>query len=67
MIELGLATAIARKNDMFCRVSASGYRLVFYTGTESEPGTWMECGSTVIDGANGNVRVSRNAVESICQ
>jgi hypothetical protein len=51
---------------MFCRVSADYNRLVFYTGNEAEPGTWLEAGSTLIDTSHGGAAfVSRHAVERI--
>jgi len=65
MIAAHLAETLARRANMFCRLSANGRRLVFYTGTESEPGTWLEAGSTLIDIRDGLTMVSRNAVELI--
>jgi hypothetical protein len=63
MIETNRARAYARQSDMFCRISAAGNRLVFYTGDETAPGTWLEAGSTMIDTSRGGALfVSRNAV-----
>lgn len=66
MIETNRARAYARQSGMFCRVSAEQTRLVFYTGNEADPGTWLEAGSTMIDTSHGGAAfVSRNAVELI--
>jgi hypothetical protein len=66
MIETNRARAYARQSNMFCRISAGGNRLVFYTGNEAEPGTWLEAGSTMIDTSHGGAAfVSRNAVALI--
>lgn len=69
MIETNRARAYARQSGMFCRVGAGRYggsRLVFYTGNEAEPGTWLEAGSTLIDTSHGGAAfVSRHAVELI--
>lgn len=66
MIETNRARAYARQSGMFCRASADQKRLVFYTGNEAEPGTWLEAGSTMIDTSHGGAAfVSRNAVELI--
>ena len=64
MIETNRARAYARLSGMFCRVSAiSGHRLVFYTGNEADPGSWLEAGSTMIDFSHGGAAyVSRHAV-----
>jgi hypothetical protein len=63
MIETNRARAYARQSQMFCRVNASRDRLVFYTGNEAEPGTWLEAGSTIIDTSHGGAAfVSRHAV-----
>jgi hypothetical protein len=67
MIETNRARAYARQSGMFCRISAiDGHRLVFYTGNEADPGSWLEAGSTMIDFSHGGAAfVSRNAVELI--
>lgn len=66
MIETNRARAYARLSNMFCRVSADRNRLVFYTGDEAQPGTWLEAGSTLIDTSRGGAAfVSRHAVELI--
>ena len=66
MIVTNLARALARRSGMFCRCSSDQFRLVFYTGNEAEPGTWLEAGSTLIDFSHGGAAfVSRNAVELI--
>lgn len=66
MIETNRARAYARQSDMFCRINADQTRLVFYTGTEAEPGTWLEAGSTLIDTSHGGAAfVSRHAVGQI--
>lgn len=44
-----IAITEATRLGMFCRRSAMGRRLVFYTGTEADPGSWLEAGSTMID------------------
>jgi hypothetical protein len=64
MIETNRARAYARQSGMFCRVSAiGGHRLVFYTGNEADPGSWLEAGSTMIDFSHGGAAyVSRHAV-----
>ena len=64
-IETLFARSLARHFKMFARVSASANYLVFYTGNESKPGTWLEAGRTMIDMSPGYCAVSRNAVESI--
>lgn len=51
----------ARRVYIFTKVSASGGSLVYYTGTEAEPGTWMEVGRTMIGTDNGVRYVSRAA------
>jgi hypothetical protein len=62
MLGVDIATTLARSRNYFARVTASGRRLVFYTGREDDPGTWLEAGSTLItDG-----QISRNAFELIC-
>lgn len=65
MIFTNLARAKARRFGMFCRASADQTRLVFYTGNEAEPGSWLEAGSTMIDTSHGDAAVSNNAVELI--
>lgn len=66
MIETNLARQIARKANMFARLSAGEAHLVFYTGDESAPGTWLEAGRTMIDRTRGGcLMVARNAVELI--
>lgn len=66
MIVTNLARALARRADMFARCNPDQTRLVFYTGNEAEPGTWLEAGSTLIDTSHGGAAyVSRNAVELI--
>lgn len=65
MIETNLARQLARKSHMFTRESADGRALVFYTGREAEPGTWLEAGRTLIDTRSGVAIVSRNAVNLI--
>ena len=66
MIVTNLARALARQNGQFCRASADQKRLVFYTGNEAEPGTWLEAGSTLIDTSHGGAAyVARHAVELI--
>ena len=63
IIETNRARAYARQSGMFCRASADQKRLVFYTGNEAEPGTWLEAGSTMIDTSHGGAAyVSRHAV-----
>lgn len=66
MIETNRARAYARLAGMFCRCNPDKSRLVFYTGIEAEPGTWLEAGSTMIDTSHGGAAfVSRNAVNLI--
>lgn len=55
-IESNAALELARTRGYFCRVSAGGRVLVFYTGKELEPGTWLEAGKT---GMTDNGFISR--------
>lgn len=67
MIGLDLAASLAQRAGMFVRVSATGYRMIFYTGVEAEPGTWLEAGGTMINRDGPYPTVSRHAVELICK
>ena len=62
LLESNAALNIARQRGCFCRVSAGGRVLVFYTGDELNAGTWMEIGRT---GMTDNGFISRNAFELI--
>lgn len=56
------ALGIARQRGCFCRVTAGGRGLAFYTGDELAAGTWMEIGRT---GMTDNGQISRNAFDYI--
>lgn len=63
LIESHCAQALARHRGYFARVGGGGRVLVFYTGDELSPGTWLEAGRT---GMTDNGFVSRHAFEFIC-
>lgn len=52
-IGVGPAASSAKRVGMFARVSADDKYLVYYTGNEDEPGTWLEAGRTMIGGNDG--------------
>lgn len=62
LLDSHTALVMARQRGMFCRVSFGGRVLVFYTGDELQPGTWMEIGRT---GMTDNGFISRNAFDYI--
>lgn len=52
MIHVLDAIATCERRGMIARRSAIGRRLVIYTGEADQPGTWIEIGSSMIDGAD---------------
>lgn len=61
-IEGHQAQELARENGCFARVGNGGLSLVFYTGDEYSPGTWLEIGKTGMTAAG---YVDKNTVEMI--
>lgn len=64
LLDLHVANDLARQRGFFARAGSGGRALVFYTGDESSPGTWLEAGQT---GMTDNGFISRNAFELICR
>jgi len=62
LIDSHAALELARTRGYFCRVGAGGRALVFYTGDEIKPGSWLEVGRT---GMTDNGFISRNAFDLI--
>jgi len=61
-VDSNTALELARTRNCFCRVGAGGRALVFYTGDELKPGTWLEIGKT---GMTDNGYVSSGAVDRL--
>lgn len=64
LLDSNVALELARQRGYFCRVGGGGRLLVFYTGDELQPSTWLEAGKT---GMTDNGFISRNAFELICR
>lgn len=62
LLDSHAALELARQRGMFARVGSGGRALVFYTGDELQPGTWLEAGRT---GMTDNGFISRNAFDLI--
>lgn len=67
MIETNLARSLARRKRLFAKIAASGRSLVFYSGEETDPATWLEAGRALIDERSGVALVSRHAVNLILE
>jgi hypothetical protein len=62
LLDSNVALELARQRGCFCRVGGGGRVLVFYTGDELKPGTWLEIGRT---GLTDNGFISRHAFDRI--